>query len=77
MTNQWPSHITIILKRNQSGLWRIEKNIITLLQNTSTQFHKGTTATVNQPRAIKRCGGMGPPAIHLASRRTVGLAPGK
>ena len=29
------------------------KNIIMLLQNTSTQFHKGTTATVNQPRAIK------------------------
>ena len=53
------------------------KNIITLLQNTSGQFHKGTTATLNQPRAIKRCGGMRPPALHLASRRAVGLVPSK
>ena len=54
-----------------------EKNIIMLLQNTSTQFHKGTTATVNQPRAIKRWGGMGTPALHLASRRAASLAPSK
>ena len=78
MTNQQLSHIIIILKRNQLGVWQLEKNIITLVQNTSRQFHKGiTTATINKPGAIKRCGGMAPPALHLASRRATSLAPSK